>query len=412
MRCLLAAVLLVVTSLTAASEARAQDCRFAEFTSLQLKSQEEVNSFQTDYGPCDTLLTGLVIAEATAAPGASPITNLEGLRGLVSVAGDLRVERNASLASLSGLDDVTNVGITLAIERNDALISLDGLSSLTSIGSVLRIRRNPLLTNLDSLVGLTSLGSELRIDDNSSLRDIDGLSGLSSIPALVTVFGNDVLSSLQGLSNVTTIGGNLVISLNALTSLAGLDNLTAIDGSLFLRDNPTLESTAGLERLSSIRLFLTVTGNPLLADCSALAPVLGYPVIPHEENADSVGETVTFDSTNGVGARSPTDCLKAFSPPPQTVGGTVSGLIGSGLVLQNNQELLSVSANGPFAFVDPVDAGETYTVTVDQQPTGQSCVVTNGSGVIAAAPVNDVEVVCSGNEIIYRNSFEPNPGSN
>lgn len=80
------------------------------------------------------------------------------------------------------------------------------------------------------------------------------------------------------------------------------------------------------------------------------------------------------------------------------VGGTVSGLRqdGSILVLRNNRlDFLDVAVNGSIRFNTPLFAGDAYEVVVDTLPTGQRCEVRNGSGVIAAADVTDVEVVCT-----------------
>jgi 6-phosphogluconolactonase len=80
-----------------------------------------------------------------------------------------------------------------------------------------------------------------------------------------------------------------------------------------------------------------------------------------------------------------------------TVSGVVSGLTGTGLVLQNNGgDDLAIAKNGGFTFAKPVTTGTSYTVTVSTQPTTptQSCRVTSGSGVIATANVINVAVVC------------------
>ncbi len=81
-----------------------------------------------------------------------------------------------------------------------------------------------------------------------------------------------------------------------------------------------------------------------------------------------------------------------------TVGGTVSGLSGAGLALQNNGgDNLSVSANGAFSFAGTLATGAGYGVTVLSQPTGpwQTCTVTaGGSGTIAGANVSSVVVSC------------------
>ena len=106
----------------------------------------------------------------------------------------------------------------------------------------------------------------------------------------------------------------------------------------------------------------------------------------------------TCSVTNGSGTVSgadvtnvQVDCVDAsFS-----VGGTVSGLTGAGLVLQNNGgDDLAVGADGPFQFSTPVPDGDPYDVTVSVQPTGQTCSVTNGSGTVSGADVTDVVVDC------------------
>jgi hypothetical protein len=77
------------------------------------------------------------------------------------------------------------------------------------------------------------------------------------------------------------------------------------------------------------------------------------------------------------------------------IRGTVSGLSGSGLVLQNNGgNDLPISANGAFTFVNRLTDGATYTVTVRTQPSGQSCVVSNPSGTIQGADARDIGISC------------------
>ena len=95
------------------------------------------------------------------------------------------------------------------------------------------------------------------------------------------------------------------------------------------------------------------------------------------------------------------------SPPPAnyTVGGTVTGLTGSGLVLMFRDNALSgphaislaVAGPGGYTFSPAVPQGSTYTVYVGTQPESpaQNCVATNGTGVVGAANVTNVAVDCS-----------------
>ncbi len=80
-----------------------------------------------------------------------------------------------------------------------------------------------------------------------------------------------------------------------------------------------------------------------------------------------------------------------LSPPlSYTLGGTVSGLTGSGLVLQNNGvangSTIARAANGTYPDLtgDRLANGTAYNVTVKTQPTNpsQTCVVMNGMGTI------------------------------
>jgi N-acetylneuraminic acid mutarotase len=85
-------------------------------------------------------------------------------------------------------------------------------------------------------------------------------------------------------------------------------------------------------------------------------------------------------------------------PPTYTIGGTVQGLSGAGLVLQDNSgNNLSVGANGAFTFTTPLTSGGAYNVTVLTQPSGpaQNCLVTNGNG-NANADVTNVQIACVG----------------
>jgi len=82
-----------------------------------------------------------------------------------------------------------------------------------------------------------------------------------------------------------------------------------------------------------------------------------------------------------------------------TLGGTVSGLTGTGLVLQNNgSDDKAIAANGPYTFDTALDDGASYAVTVATQPSGQTCTVTNAdTGTISGVDITDVTVACIDN---------------
>jgi len=76
-----------------------------------------------------------------------------------------------------------------------------------------------------------------------------------------------------------------------------------------------------------------------------------------------------------------------------TIGGTISGLTGTVVLLQNGGNALATASNGPFTFTAPVQDGSVYAVLVRDQPIGQACSTENYTGV-ATANVTNVAVVC------------------
>jgi len=80
---------------------------------------------------------------------------------------------------------------------------------------------------------------------------------------------------------------------------------------------------------------------------------------------------------------------------PFTIGGSVTGLSGSGLVLQNNgADNLSIAGNGNFSFANSMTTGLAYRISVRTQPTGQSCRVANSTGIVNGASVSSISVSC------------------
>ena len=77
------------------------------------------------------------------------------------------------------------------------------------------------------------------------------------------------------------------------------------------------------------------------------------------------------------------------------ISARVTGLAANAtLVLSNNGgDDLSITANGDSAFATKVRHNERYDVSVQTQPTGQTCTVAHGSGTATAA-VSDVTVTC------------------
>lgn len=77
------------------------------------------------------------------------------------------------------------------------------------------------------------------------------------------------------------------------------------------------------------------------------------------------------------------------------VGGDVSGLEGTVVIQDSFGAELIITANERFTFPTQLADGTAYSVTVKTHPTGQTCTVSNGSGIINGASANNVSIVCS-----------------
>ncbi len=86
----------------------------------------------------------------------------------------------------------------------------------------------------------------------------------------------------------------------------------------------------------------------------------------------------------------------ATPPPTYAIGGTVTGLTDTGLVLQNNggDRLKLAPSDTAFTFATRLVSGASYAVTVAAQPASQTCVVINGSGAVGSSDVA-VAITCS-----------------
>lgn len=86
------------------------------------------------------------------------------------------------------------------------------------------------------------------------------------------------------------------------------------------------------------------------------------------------------------------------APPPATVqvGGTLAGLgAGKSVVIADaGGPSASLAANGVYSLSLP--AGTPYSLSILTQPTGQSCVIANGSG-IASSTIDNITVTCADN---------------
>ena len=107
------------------------------------------------------------------------------------------------------------------------------------------------------------------------------------------------------------------------------------------------------------------------------------------------GLTCTISGGTGtMPASAVTDVGVTCASTSYTLGGAISGLRTSGLVLTDGMDDLSVAANATqFSMPNALAYGSEYAVTVKAQPSGGSCQITHGTGTVSGH-IGTVQVSC------------------
>jgi hypothetical protein len=152
-------------------------------------------------------------------------------------------------------------------------------------------------------------------------------------------------------------------------------------------------TTQGLTLINGTDVVTPNAGDTSFNFPTAVAAGTSY-AVSVQLQPDAVTCTVTGGS-GVVGSANVTDVQVACASAAFTLGGTISGLTGNGLVLANGTDTTSPAPGAAtFTFPTKLASADSFTVTVFAQPAGETCVVSNGTGVILTSSVTNVVVNC------------------
>jgi hypothetical protein len=152
-------------------------------------------------------------------------------------------------------------------------------------------------------------------------------------------------------------------------------------------------TTQGLTLINGTDVVTPNAGDTSFNFPTAVAAGTSY-AVSVQLQPDAVTCTVTGGS-GVVGSANVTDVQVACASAAFTLGGTISGLTGNGLVLANGTDTTSLAPGAAtFTFPTKLASADSFTVTVFAQPAGETCVVSNGTGVILTSSVTNVVVNC------------------
>lgn len=215
--------------------------------------------------------------------------------------------------------------------------------------------------------------------DHASSPTVDGSPALEDFTAII---GNLVPGASAAIAVEGNTAGNYTTYVSAYVDWNRNGSFDAGEGY----DIGSIANSTGVDGKQAAGTIAVPaaaqTGSTRLRVVKKYSSSIGYPTAC---NSDGWGQAEDYTITVGGGT------------PTYTIGGDVSGLSGSGLVLSLNDgaQTLPVNGNGAFAFPAGLASGAAYEVVVGAQPPGQDCSVTNGSGTIGAANVTDVAVTCA-----------------
>ncbi len=239
------------------------------------------------------------------------------------------------------------------------------------------------------------------------------ITGTNSTGASVSIGGSSVSNSA---TTAATFGFTAKHGESVTVAATKVGNACSVVGTI---TNPIVANVSNLSITCTPNVYTLGVSNPDGATVSITGTT--------QTNAPSTATGITFNTTYGntgvsvSASKSSSPCTVAGTTIPSPITGNVTGVtvscssssytvagnvfgltVGQTVTLLNNAgNALPVSSNGSFVFTTPVSAGSPYTVTVGTQPTGQTCVVSNGSGASITANVWGVVVSCAAGSPTY-----------
>lgn len=239
------------------------------------------------------------------------------------------------------------------------------------------------LASGESVVLQNSGGNNTTVSANG--RFSFSMSVLSATPYAVTV-----LTQPTGQICTVTGGNGTVSGANVSAVQVTCANTYMISGTV-----SGLNTGAQVTMLNNGGDSATIMANGLFSFATPIADKSTYAVTVQTQ---PIGQTCSVSAGGGtVAGSNVTDVQVICATNSYTISGTVVGLnTGAQVsVLNNAGDPTTLMANGPFSFAAPILYNTAYAVTVLAQPTGQTCTVNSGNGVVGAANVASVQVICA-----------------
>jgi hypothetical protein len=349
------------------------------------------------------LAASLLALAACGGSGDGPPLNLSGTVSGLTTSGLALTTNGVNLEISSGattfdfgpiLYDTAVYDVTVPIQPAGQICTVangTGTATTANISNVVVTCANRTFTVGGTISGLTAAG--LVLADGSDTVSVPAGASSFTLPlgiAYGASYSVTVAAQPTGLTCDVT-NGTGTVGAAAVTNVAVTctDHPPTVGGSI-----QGLENVAGLVLVSGTEKYEVPEGATSFTLDTSQSPGSTYAVRVQSQPAG-----MTCSAGNGVGTmptHDVTDVAVVCSDQAYSLGGTVAGLGAAGLVLREGTETYAVPAHATlFTMPGAVAYGSRYAVSVQTEPSGLTCSISGGVGIMPATPVADIDVTCA-----------------
>ena len=245
--------------------------------------------------------------------------------------------------------------------------------------------------NSHLIIGLAIAGTTIDQDSpNSPLTSGMSLIAPKENPSVVSPLTTLVTAKIAGGLTFSAAKSEVQTELE-LTDIDVMKNYVAekITNPNYSNAHKVAASIA--EILKTIDHQSTVT-TPLSTKFSKLKEKVTSQVVPI---LSQIKSAATLDDARTILSNSILEAEKIYS-----IGGIISGLNASGLVLIDGTNTVSISSGvTSFEFSSKKSTGGTYQVSIQSKPSTQTCSISNASGTVTTQSISNIAISCVNNPI-------------
>ncbi|MCB1159894.1 MAG: hypothetical protein KDK45_20510, partial [Leptospiraceae bacterium] len=270
--------------------------------------------------------------------------------------------------SLSGATD----GCFHIYYGSDSNLQLKSIATFHSIkvGTEIKFVENTSIPSGANKLSVYSCNSEETFLASANLTDYKKTDGvITDNNGSYNVFLSSGETNNLKIKRATADLGNITVDLSSVITESELQQIKDNPTSLMVTTPTGLTLNVVINSITTVDAETTATSSTSTSDATSSPSTLTDTVTMIDLTTfitETQNDNQFSNNTNG-----------GTQNDSYTIGGIASGIVGTGLVLQNNSgDNLTVTANGNFTFPTPVSSGSAYYGTSRTQPTNPLAIST------------------------------------